>query len=127
MRTFFFSLYGRISVIFLVLLVLLGVTQLFVSVESARNFSRESDQGLNRTLARDMAKSFEPELRGGLDRRAMAGWIHDRKGAAIAPDRKIAGNAGEGESRRFRDFCTRMRAVASTLKPCRKPLGRQEP
>ncbi len=77
MRTFFSSLYGRISVIFLVLLLALSLVQLLVSVESARNFSRESDQSLNRHLARDLVKTFQPALRNGLDRDAMAEQIHD--------------------------------------------------
>ena len=77
MRAFFSSLYGRISAIFLVLLLVLSVTQLLVSVQSARNFSRESDQYLNRGLAREFAKTFQPVLEKKLDRGAMAGWIHD--------------------------------------------------
>jgi signal transduction histidine kinase len=73
----FSSLYGRISAIFLVLLLVLSLTQLLVSVDSARNFSRESDQSLNRRLAADLAKTFQPALRSGLDREAMAHRIHD--------------------------------------------------
>ena len=62
---------------FLVLLLVLSLTQLLVSVDSARNFSRESDQSLNRHLARDLVKTFQPALANGLNRDAMAGQIHD--------------------------------------------------
>ena len=77
MKAIFSSLYGRISVMFLVLLLVLSLTQLLVSVDSARNFSRESDQSLNRHLARNMVETFQPTLSKGLDKEAMAGQIHD--------------------------------------------------
>ena len=63
MRALLASLYGRISAIFLVLLLVLSLAQLLVGVQSARNFSRESDQSLNRGLAADLAGTFQPELR----------------------------------------------------------------
>ncbi|HEX9843796.1 MAG TPA: two-component sensor histidine kinase, partial [bacterium] len=77
MRSFFGSLYGRISAIFLVLLLVLSMVQLWVGVQSARNFSRESDQSLNRNLAADLARTFQPALEEGLDRPAIARHIHD--------------------------------------------------
>ena len=55
MKTVFASLYGRISIIFLILILLLGLAQLIVGTNSARNFARESDQSLNRSLAADLA------------------------------------------------------------------------
>ena len=77
MRALLASLYGRISAIFLVLLLVLSLAQLLVGVQSARNFSRESDQSLNRRLAADLAGTFQPELREGLNVDAMARHIHD--------------------------------------------------
>ena len=58
MKRLFSSLYGRISAIFLVLLLGFGLTQLWLSVQSARNFVQESDQKLNRHLAQEMARAF---------------------------------------------------------------------
>lgn len=77
MKAIFSSLYGRISVMFLVLLLVLSLTQLLVSVDSARNFARESDQSLNQNLARNLVKTFQPALVDGLDKAAMAAQIHD--------------------------------------------------
>lgn len=77
MKAIFSSLYGRISVMFLILLLALSLTQLLVSVDSARNFSRESDQSLNRHLARNLVQTFQPVLADGLNKEAMAGQIHD--------------------------------------------------
>jgi signal transduction histidine kinase len=71
------SLYGRISAIFLVLLLVLSLAQLLVGVQSARTFSRESDQSLNRRLAADLVQRFEPALADGLHRDAIAQHIHD--------------------------------------------------
>jgi signal transduction histidine kinase len=76
-RALFASLYGRISAIFLVLLLALSLAQLLVGVQSARKFSRESDQSLNRNLAADLVARFEPALADGLNHAAIAGHIHD--------------------------------------------------
>ena len=77
MSSFFNSLYGRISAIFLVLLLVLSMVQIWVGVQSARTFSRESDQSLNRNLAADLARTFQPALVDGLDRQAVGRHIHD--------------------------------------------------
>lgn len=77
MRFLFSSLFGRISAIFLVLLLALSLVQLVVSVQSARKFSHESDQSLNRHLARNLAKRFQPALEDGLDQKAVGRLLHD--------------------------------------------------
>lgn len=77
MKKFFQSLYGKISAIFLVLLLLLGVVQIFISVNSSLNFVRESDQQLNRNLARDLAKEFASFLKDSLDYGGIEHTIHD--------------------------------------------------
>ena len=77
MRFLFSSLFGRISAIFLVLLLALSLAQLVVSVQSARNFSHESDQSLNRHLARNLAKRFQPALTDGVDQEAVGKLLQD--------------------------------------------------
>ena len=77
MNAFFSSLYGRISVIFLVLLLVYGISQLLLGVQSARNFAQESDQSLNHYLARDLVGAFQPGLREGLNKGAIEARIHD--------------------------------------------------
>jgi two-component system OmpR family sensor kinase len=56
------SLYGKLSAIFLVLLLVLGAVQYYVSRAASMDFVAETDQKLNRTLARDLAKKFGPYL-----------------------------------------------------------------
>ncbi len=56
------SLYGKLSVIFLVLLLVLGAVQYYISREASMDFVAETDQKLNRTLAQDLAKKFGPYL-----------------------------------------------------------------
>ncbi|MBI3991662.1 MAG: HAMP domain-containing protein [Candidatus Lambdaproteobacteria bacterium] len=77
MKSFFSSLYVRISVIFLLLLVVYGIAQLILGVRSARDFAQESDQSLNHDLARDLVGAFQPGLRQGLNKGAIEARIHD--------------------------------------------------
>lgn len=67
MKNFFHTLYGKISAAFLVLLMILGLIQTWVSVQSSMNFVNESDQKLNLNLARDLAKEFTPFLKDSID------------------------------------------------------------
>jgi signal transduction histidine kinase len=75
--TFFYSFYGRISLVFLLLLLLLGFIQVVISVNSSMNFVRESEQKLNRNLARDLAKEFEPFTQDSLDAHGLEHKIHE--------------------------------------------------
>jgi signal transduction histidine kinase len=77
MSVFFNSLYGKISAVFLVLLLLLGVVQIFVSVNLSLNFVKESDQKLNRQLAHDLAKEFSPFLKDSIDYANIEHTIHE--------------------------------------------------
>ena len=77
MRKFFRGLYWKISAIFLVLLSILVVVQILVSVHSALNFVKESDQKLNRGLARALAEKFSPFLKDSLDYAAIEHAIHE--------------------------------------------------
>jgi signal transduction histidine kinase len=66
MKKIFHTLYGKISAVFLVLLLILGLIQTWVSVHSSMNFVNESDQKLNLNLARDLAKEFTPFLKDSI-------------------------------------------------------------
>jgi len=72
----FHTLYGKISAIFLGLLLTLGVVLIIISVDSSMNFVRESDQALNRNLAHDLAKEFKPFLKDSLDYGGIEHTIH---------------------------------------------------
>jgi signal transduction histidine kinase len=77
MKTYFRSFYARLSALFLLLLVLFGVLQVLVTINSHREFVRESDQRLNYGLAADLAKQFHPYLSDRIDKDAIYKKIHD--------------------------------------------------
>lgn len=60
MTSFFNSFYGKISGIFLVLLLLLGSIQAYLIYTTSMQLSREADQKLNRDLASNLAAELEP-------------------------------------------------------------------
>ncbi|MCG8607200.1 hypothetical protein MJD09_19725, partial [bacterium] len=77
MKKFLRSLYGKISIVFLVLLLISGFIQIVLSVNSSMNFVRESDQKVNLTLAQDLAKEFRPFLEDSLDLPGIELKIHE--------------------------------------------------
>lgn len=66
MRTFLQSFYGKLSLIFLFLLLLLGSAQIFITVQSSMRFMSETDQKLNLPLAQNMAAELRPFLKDSL-------------------------------------------------------------
>ncbi len=92
------SLYGKISVIFLALLIPLLLVQIWVSVHSSGRFVQESEQKLNRDLAANIAAEFKPFLKDSLHHQKIKNLIHylmvlnprvelylvDRSGAILA-------------------------------------------
>ncbi|MDX1618352.1 MAG: ATP-binding protein [Balneolaceae bacterium] len=60
MSSFFKSFYGKLSVIFLLLLILLGSIQVYLTFDTSVQLAREADQKLNRNLASNMAAELEP-------------------------------------------------------------------
>lgn len=61
------SLYGKISVAFLVLLLILGAIQVYVTTTAYMNFAEESEQKLNLNLAHAIALDFEPFVQDSID------------------------------------------------------------
>ncbi len=57
------SFYGKLSALFLVLILGLGVVLGSLGVQAARRYAQEAEQKLNRTLAADLAPRFQPSLR----------------------------------------------------------------
>ncbi|HGY54283.1 MAG TPA: sensor histidine kinase [Caldithrix abyssi] len=76
MQNIFKTFYGRLSLLFLVLLVLLGAAQIVITATSWSRYYKEADQRLNLTLAADMAKEIEPLLKDSLDIAAIGHTIH---------------------------------------------------
>lgn len=77
MKRFFRTFYGKISLIFFVLLILLGGIQTFISVNSSMNFVCETDQTLNRNLARNLAVKFEPFVKDSINFAGVEPIIHE--------------------------------------------------
>ncbi|WP_456427542.1 sensor histidine kinase [Rhodocaloribacter sp.] len=76
MKKFFGSLYGKISLVYLVLLLVLGVILIAVTGRSYMRFTQEVDQKLNRTLAQNLAQEFSPYLKDQLDYDAVGNTMH---------------------------------------------------
>jgi len=77
MKRFFQSFYGKLSLVFLLLLMALGVAQVTITYNSSMQFVREADQKLNLNLADNMATEFEQELGDSLDISKIKNSIHD--------------------------------------------------
>jgi signal transduction histidine kinase len=77
MKNRFNSLYGKIAGIFLVLLLVLGVAQWQVWLRASMDFATETEQKLNRDLARDLAERFAPFLKDSLDYAAIEHTFHE--------------------------------------------------
>lgn len=62
MKLLFRSFYAKISGIFLLLVLLLGAVQAYITYRSSMQMVMEAEQKLNLPLARNMAAEFEPEI-----------------------------------------------------------------
>lgn len=65
------TLYGRISLTFLLLLVVMGGLQVFISVKSSVNYVCEASQKLNFSLAKGLANACAEFLRDSIDYKAI--------------------------------------------------------
>ena len=66
----------RLSLVFLALLLSLGIMQVMISVRITEKRQIETDQLVNRHLARDMAREIEPYVREGIDLNEIGPVIH---------------------------------------------------
>jgi signal transduction histidine kinase len=76
MRSFFQTFYGKLSAIFLILLLLMAVIQIFITIEASSSFYSQTDQALNQNLAKDIAAEFAPAVNDGLDMPAIEHMMH---------------------------------------------------
>ena len=67
MKNFFQTFYGKLSIIFLILLLLMGAAQIWITIKSTEAFYREAEQKLNLKLARDLIPDFEQFLADSID------------------------------------------------------------
>lgn len=73
MSKIFSSFYARLSILFLLLLLVLGTIHILISIQSSINYVEEADQRLNTDLAGSIALEFDPFLKDSLN---MAGIEH---------------------------------------------------
>jgi len=76
MIKFLKTFYGKLSLVFLLLLLILGVVQFFITMDATVHYINEVDQKLNRNLARDMAAELKPLLEDELNIERIGERIH---------------------------------------------------
>jgi signal transduction histidine kinase len=74
--TFFKTFYGKLSGIFLILLIIMAAVQIYITSNSWKTHYDTADQKLNSRLANDMAKEFEPFLKDSIDYEQIHHSIH---------------------------------------------------
>ncbi len=74
------SFYAKISGLFLVLIVGLGVVLAVLGGRTAQRYADEVEQRLNRTLAKEMVPRFEPLLKDSIDHKGIRAQIRDMTG-----------------------------------------------
>ena len=76
MKRFFTSFYGKLTAVFLLVLIIMGVGQVVITTKSFVSFNQEVDQRLNLTLAKDMAFELTSILDEELDFALIGERIH---------------------------------------------------
>ena len=76
MKKFLQSFYGTLSVVFLLLLLLLGISQIFLTMDSASDYISKVDQQLNLTLAHDMGVELTSAVEDTLNFEEIGHRIH---------------------------------------------------
>ena len=76
MRRFFQSFYGKLTSVFLLVLIFMGISQVVITTRSFISFNQEVDQRLNLNLAKDMAFELTPILDEELDFAKIGERIH---------------------------------------------------
>ena len=76
MKRLFTSFYVKISVVFLVLLMLVGAVLIYVTWQASDQYFSDADQALHQRLGRDMAKEFSPFLQDSIQFAEIMHQIH---------------------------------------------------
>ncbi|NQV16260.1 HAMP domain-containing histidine kinase [bacterium] len=76
MKRFFTSFYGKLTTVFLVVLTIMGVSQVIITTRSFINLNQDIEQRLNLSLAKDMAFELTSILEGDLDLNRIGERIH---------------------------------------------------
>ncbi len=109
MKQFFKTLYGKISIIFLLLIIIFGAIQIYISLQSSINYVCESSQKINYNLASDLVDRCRADMADSINNSVMKQkmsdlmvmnprvdiYILDRKGNILmqsAPEEEIQRN-----------------------------------
>jgi signal transduction histidine kinase len=76
MKKFFQSFYGKLSIVFLILLLIMAVAQVLITVQASMRYVSEAEQKVNLRLAKDVAAEFSPYLTDSLDLASIEHQIH---------------------------------------------------
>ncbi len=76
MKRFLRTFYGKLSAVFLLLLLLMGVIQIYITLNATTSFHSEADQKLHLRLATDVAAEFRPLLKDSIDYEGIHHQIH---------------------------------------------------
>jgi len=76
MINLFHSFYSKLSLIFLLLILLLGTGSLIIAFNAAEHLFDEVEQALNREYAASMAVELQPFVRDGINEEQIKGAIH---------------------------------------------------
>jgi signal transduction histidine kinase len=76
MKKLFSSFYGRLSVLFLVLLLFVGAVYIVIAVKSSIGFVQQADQKLNVHLAESIASEIKPLVRDSIHTSGMNHLLH---------------------------------------------------
>lgn len=75
MKRWISSLYGKISVVFLLLLLIIGLVQVWITLHSSEEFIRETEQKFNATLAANLVTALTPYLQDSVDYKGLESTI----------------------------------------------------
>ena len=73
---FWQTFYGKLSAVFLALLLLMGVALIFITMDASKKFQSQAEQKLNLNLAKNMAGAFRPALKDSLNLAELEHMIH---------------------------------------------------
>ena len=76
MTAFFRSFYWKLSIIFLALLIILAVVEIWITIDATRNFHAKTEQTLNARLAKDIIPDIAPVVKDSIDTDAIMHQMH---------------------------------------------------
>ena len=89
------SLFWRISLVFLILLILIGLSYVFITAYSAQKYFSETTQKLNANVAEHMLHEVSPFVEGEVNKTALDKIMHSMMAVNPALEVYLLDNEGE--------------------------------